>query len=374
MKTMDGMRPSRLLGLAGVLTVGAGLVHAAAAGTHSADATLVRLFAFTALVQVVVGMLVLSRPGRGGATLAAVVNGAPMAAWVMSRTVGIPFVHSLAGREGVGLADLSVTAMELVALALAAASLRARPLTRSIAFSPLWALALVPTLIGMTAPHTHGAGHDEGHAAGHAHGAEGDRADGSHGHRAEATVALATDPIFAGAETSHSTEEELRLAADLILRTRESVRNRFPTEDAVVAAGYTSIGDGFLFSSFEHFVHSGYMNDGFELDPDRIESIVVESTPTGKWVASAMYILEPGRTMHDVPDLAGELTTWHDHQNICWDESGTRIAGFLRDGRCDPQGRFRVTPPMLHVWMRDHQCGPFAGIEGHGASTCSHSH
>jgi hypothetical protein len=30
-------------------------------------------------------------------------------------------------------------------------------------------------------------------------------------------------------------------------------------------------------------------------------------------------------------------------------------------------------PPMLHVWITDHPCGPFAGLEGHGGS-CVQDH
>jgi hypothetical protein len=33
----------------------------------------------------------------------------------------------------------------------------------------------------------------------------------------------------------------------------------------------------------------------------------------------------------------------------------------------------RATAPMLHVWLEDTPCGPFAGIEGHGGS-CDHAH
>ena len=77
--------------------------------------------------------------------------------------------------------------------------------------------------------------------------------------------------------------------------------------------------------------------------------------------------------MADVPDVAGELTVWHDHQNLCWDRSGLRLAGLFLNGRCFPGGTLRATPPMLHVWLGDHPCGPFAGIEGHGGG-CTHGH
>ena len=148
----------------------------------------------------------------------------------------------------------------------------------------------------------------------------------------------------------------------------------FPNEDAVVAAGYKSIGDGRRAGAFEHFVNSAYMTDGRELDPHAIESIVLQRQPDGtKTVASAMYILNQGRTIADAPDIAGTLTSWHDHQNLCWDDNG-HIAGILVGGVCRPGGAFRGTSPMLHVWVEDTPCGPFSGIEGHGGAGCEHTH
>jgi hypothetical protein len=94
-------------------------------------------------------------------------------------------------------------------------------------------------------------------------------------------------------------------------------------------------------------------------------------------LASAMYILPLGRTMADVPDIAGELTTWHDHQNLCWDLLGgnPRVVGITdANGNC-AAGVFVATPPMLHVWLIPHECGPFAGIDGtHGTGCVGHTH
>jgi hypothetical protein len=76
--------------------------------------------------------------------------------------------------------------------------------------------------------------------------------------------------------------------------------------------------------------------------------------------------------MDDVPDIAGELTTWHDHQNLCWE--GVRVVGTTdATGSCQ-RGVFRPTPPMLHVWIAEHPCGPFAGIEGSHGDGCAHGH
>jgi hypothetical protein len=150
----------------------------------------------------------------------------------------------------------------------------------------------------------------------------------------------------------------------------------FPTVDAVVAAGYRSIGDAA--TGFEHFVNWTYFNDGIELDPGRIESIVIKVGPNGeKVVASGMYILNLGRSMADVPDIAGELTTWHNHTNLCWvpnGEGGMRLSGVTdANGNCRV-GQNIVTPPMLHVWLQPQPCGPFAGIEGTHGEACAHSH
>ena len=96
--------------LAAALSIGAGLVHAAAAGTHSGDATLVWLFTTSALAQVLLGVALLSAPSRRLLVAVAGVNGVCVAAWALSRTAGLPLVASLAGREEVGAQDLVVRA------------------------------------------------------------------------------------------------------------------------------------------------------------------------------------------------------------------------------------------------------------------------
>ena len=140
--------------------------------------------------------------------------------------------------------------------------------------------------------------------------------------------------------------------------------------NALVADGFGSIGDAG--TGFEHFVNWPRLSDGIEVDPTKVESIVLQRNPDGTWVlGSGMFILEPNKTMADVPDIAGSLTTWHDHQNLCWE--GTKVVGLLINGTCT-RGTFRPTPPMLHVWMTPQVCGPFAGIEGFGGTCGSHTH
>ncbi|MFN2503926.1 MAG: hypothetical protein ABR540_06815 [Acidimicrobiales bacterium] len=353
------MKSSLVVGVAAAMTAVAGLIHAAAAGTHSGDAALALLFAGAALAQVAVAALLVVHPARRTLLACALLNLGIAAAWGVSRLSGLPLLDDLAQRQPVGLQDLSATVVEVLAAGAAilaavqpGAALRPR-------FSPLLALAALPAVVGMAAPHQHdGPPNGSPNEAGH-HGV---------------AQALVVDPIFSGAETSHVPAEQLDAAKRLITGTRAAVAENLADEAAVVAAGYRSIGDGRAVGTFEHFVNADYLTDGRELDPEHIESVVFENTGAGKRLASAMYILEWGDTMADVPEIAGDLTTWHDHQNLCWDESGTRLAGILLSGQCFPRGTFRATPPMLHVWLEDHECGPFAGIDGHGGACAGHGH
>ena len=162
-----------------------------------------------------------------------------------------------------------------------------------------------------------------------------------------------------------------RGAAQVLLDRTMNALAELPDEQALIDAGYVSIGDGR--TGFEHYVKVEYLDDEYELDADHIESVVLKVEGDTKTVASAMYILTTGKTMADVPDIAGGLTIWHDHQNLCWE--GIRVVGVLGpDGTCR-RGEHRPTAPMIHVWKEPQPCGPFSGIEGtHGDSCAAHGH
>ncbi len=357
--------PTPLLTLAAVSSAGAGLVHAAAAGTHQGDASLVWLFAATAAVQLGWAAWALARPGRRAAVAGVFLGAAAAGAWVLSRTVGLPVTDTLAEVEAVGVQDgVAALLAALGALLAGAAAAGARVPSgsrRSTAVVGVAGVALLAlALPGMAAEHEHTGthAHDHGDEAAPEH----DHADTTvHEHNAEPVVSLADARV---------TEEQRVAAQDLIDRTTDGMA-RFSTVESVSAAGYYSIGDAG--TGFEHFVSPEYMGDGIELDPARIESVVFRVLPDGtRQLGSAMYILNGGSTMDDVPDIAGELTTWHDHQNLCW-EGGRVVAVLDAAGNC-ARGTFRPTAPMLHVWMIPHRCGPFAGIEGAHGAGCEHSH
>jgi hypothetical protein len=82
----QGGRPSGAAVLAAALSVGAGLIHAVAAGAHGGDATMVLLFAACAVAQVAVGAAAVAGKGRAALVSLAAVNLGAAAAWVASRT------------------------------------------------------------------------------------------------------------------------------------------------------------------------------------------------------------------------------------------------------------------------------------------------
>ena len=369
---------------------GAGFIHAAAAGSHTGDRTMSVLFAVAAAVQLGWAAVAIARPGRLVVTAGIVANLGLAAVWLLTRTVGISFVSALSTVDRPGFQDTLAAALAMVAVSTALWSLAADTPPRWMHHSSFATVATV-FVVAITVPAM---------AAGHEHvGSE--VADAELG--ATATTELSAEAVaFVDELDGEAADEEAPDddAADedatdeghahddspitslydprVTPEQREAARRpiddttagmaAFPDLDSVLAAGYISIGDGV--TGFEHFVNIANIVDGAELDPNRIVSIVARVNPDGsKDIVSAMYLMSPRSTMADVPDIAGALTKWHDHQNLCWE--GIRVVARANaDGSC-PRGEFRGTSPMLHVWIEPHPCGPFAGLEGHGGG-CGH--
>ncbi len=382
MRDMEPLRedlsPRPALLVAAVTSGLAGLVHAAAAGSHRDERTLVRLFAIVALAQVGWALVAWGRPHRMRLVLVAgiAINIGCAGAWGLTRVTGLP-IDGLRVAESAGPQDLGAALLALVSVgaAITALVLPATPARRAgtVGRVALVAASLVVgfPLVASAGTHAHVDAHGDTHGAAAgavAHGA------GGHAHAGVGAIA-ATGPVTSLDDPRLSPAQQ-EAAQSLLERTTAAVLTRYPTRQAALAAGYRTIGDGRRPGSFEHLVNSSYLTDGRTLDPTRVESLVLAVGADGtKTVASAMYILESGSTMADVPDIAGELTVWHDHQNLCWKDD--RIAGVVRSGRCVPGGELRATAPMLHVWLTPQTCGPFSGIEGHGQTStesCGHGH
>lgn len=125
-----------------VLSACAGIVHVAAAIPHWADGWMLGLgFLTVGLAQLVIAGLLLRRDGPRVALLAALVlHGAAVAAWTVSRTVGLPVGHP--GPEPTALADLVTVGFEVAAMGFVAWRFRA-PRTFSARHPAAIALAVV---------------------------------------------------------------------------------------------------------------------------------------------------------------------------------------------------------------------------------------
>jgi hypothetical protein len=422
------------LRVAAAASLGAGAIHAAAAGAHAAHIGLARLFIIFAAAQLVAGGLALLRPSRLVAWAVAVVNVAAVGGWALTRVTGISWIDGLQVREAPQFADVVCAGLGALAVAGAIAALligwqhsssagdesgRATLLS-AIPIVAIAALAVPAMLTGGTsahaqnstaaAAHDHGAspsGGDSGAAPAattseHDHSATADSVTTTtldesqpHNHDASGNAVpitttpgeLATDgtavrawprpwdpsqPIDVGGVQGVSTVEEAR-ATQLIQGTLADLP-RYADPAAAEADGYASIGDGATGS--EHYIKSSLIEDGDMLDPAAPESLVYDVEDGTKTLAGAMYIVS-ARPLDDpsLTEYAGPLMTWHEHNNLCWGvgaDGKPKVVGLTdADGNCANGVKAGGENPMVHVWIVPRACGVFSALEGVGEGTAA---
>ena len=401
---------------AGVASIAAGAVHAAAAGIHAEHRQLAQIFVLVAVMQIGVGVWALVRPARIAATGVLIVNALTVGGWLTTRLIGISFIDGLEIREAPQFADTACAALGLVAMTAAAVGVvsPARRFARPAFVIPavmMCALAVWSMMAASTHVHSdHAAGHDGGEAA-HDHGtgtsgeqgvadaaavvdesephahdeapggstpAAEDSADHDHDSTAS-PAALAwprpwdpTEPIDVSGVEGVSAEQERR-AVELIEGTLRELPKYANTADAI-AAGYVSIGDAS--TGTEHYMKRDIINDDALLDPTAPESLVYAVNGAERTLTGAMYLAS--QRPADDPSLtewAGPLMTWHRHDNLCWsvDAQGVaKVVGVIdANGNCTNGVRTGGENPMVHVWIKPHPCGVFAALEGIGAGTAA---
>jgi hypothetical protein len=141
------------------------------------------------------------------------------------------------------------------------------------------------------------------------------------------------------------------MARKIIADTRAAVKaqNR-DTVAGLISQGFFSIGDGITGTT--HYTKVQLRTDQYNVDPQRVEEFAVQN---GRVVA-AMYVLSPGMTMDNVPDIAGSWTMWHSHV-LAWQGNNPNTQAYYK--LFGPYSR--QEPPMFHVWLVPNDCGPFAG-------------
>ncbi len=387
------------LTIAAMTSIGAGVIHAAAAGVHAEHPQVARLFVIGAIAQIGAGLLALARAGRPVAVVVAAVNAVAVSAWLATRMTGISWVDGLEVREAAQFADSACALLGATAVgcALAAAMIGRRRAPTPHLLLPALAIAVltVPAMLsGGTHVHSHttdaagGAIVDESQP--HDHAADGSPAavvDESQPHshpvdtsvtgdNGESAVATASwprpwdpsQPIDVSGVPGVTPEQEAR-ATTLIEESLQDLP-RYADTAAAIADGYTSIGDAGTGS--EHYIKPSLIEDTVFLDPTQPESLVYDVDGASRTLAGAMYIASARPT--DDPsllDFAGPLMQWHNHGNLCWaiGPDGTpRVVGITdANGNCANGVNTGGQNPMVHVWITPHPCGVFAALEGVGA-------
>jgi hypothetical protein len=173
------------------------------------------------------------------------------------------------------------------------------------------------------------------------------------------------------------TPAQVAFAEDLVERT-EAALVRFADVNTLPGLGYQDLRLT-VPGGYEHWWRVPSLTDGHVLDPERPESLVFRRTEDGRReLVAAMYVLEWGTTMADIPtkhaDIAW-LPGWHVHDDeFCVDEKLEYTEPVREDGTCGT-GTPALTPPMVHVWIKENPCGHrFAGIGLGGIECDQHDH
>jgi hypothetical protein len=413
--------------VAGLASLGAGGIHAAAAGVHAENPQLAQLFVVTAILQAGAGVWLLLRPGRVAAMATLAVNLGAVVGWLATRLTGVSWIDGLEAAEAPRFADTACALLGTVAVAAAGAGLlvgsrtahKARLLVPALAVAVLAVPAMVSAGSNVHSHDATDADHSHGEAAGTADGAgPGAASDEAHTHDTideatadEATAEGTTDSVHThptdtsgtgeAAEHSHdstaaasttwprpwdpaagidlsgvegvSAEQEARATA-LVEQTLVDLP-QFADPAVAEAAGYRSIGDAS--TGNEHLINAALVEDGVLLDPSAPESLVYAVADDGSRTLTGAMFIAGARPVDDpsLTDWAGPLMQWHVHDNLCvglGSDGRPAVVGLSDDaGNCARGIRAEGTHPMVHVWITPHQCGVFAALEGAGAGTAA---
>jgi hypothetical protein len=361
-------------------SAGAGAIHLAMLPSHWGESVAEGLgFAIAGWLQLVFAAFVLTRPSRSLLRFGVVLNAAAIAAWIVSRTAGLPFGTHSGHAETAGFIDITCVAFEAV-LIVACAVLLARPrLTARFArtgiavagIAGLGVLALTTAALASPGARNHAA-HSHGDAvAGAAHTHDGaTNAAGGHTH---ATAGAADDKGYSllhNGQHAHSTmihvlDDATQKALDAQIAVTREVARQTPTVADALAAGYRRVGPYFP-GIGAHFMKGdaiaslagpAWNPDGVVDDTDLRNPLMVifdGTNPTSK-VAGFMYY---SNAPYEPTGFIGRNDTWHYHENLClkYSAAGIDIPYGLDNSatkaQCDRVGGMILprSQYMLHVW------------------------
>lgn len=349
--------------LLAALSGAAGVIHLAMVPSHMDVSTVEGVgFAIAGWFQVVAAAVLMTYATRSLLRVVMVANAAFIAAWVVSRTAGLPFGDQAGHAESAGFVDVSTVAIE-AALILAAGVLLARPgLGRGWgrsrlalgAIVPIGVLALATGALASPSARDHATdSHGELAAAGHT-------PDGGHaGQNAKDDKGLSQltngqQHQSGVVKVDKATQEQLDAQ---LARTQELVE-RYPTIADAEAAGYRRAGP-FSPGLGTHYINFGqFLGDGV-MDADGIlkAALIYDGLEPDSPIAGFMYYVM-GDT--EPEGFIGPNDHWHIHTNTCVvfkDDGGIEAPlgadmGTVTQEQCSRYGGtlLGVTGYMAHVW------------------------
>ncbi|MDQ1467432.1 MAG: hypothetical protein QOH10_1847 [Actinomycetota bacterium] len=365
-------------------SAGAGAIHLAMVPAHWAESIPEGLgFAICGWLQLAFAAFVLTRPSRALLRFGIVLNLAAIAAWIVSRTAGLPFGPNSGHAEIAGFVDITCVAFE-GALVVACAVLLVRPLLTArfarggLAFAGIAGLGVLAlTTAALASPgarnhaaHSHG-GAAAGAGAAHTHGSGAGTAAGhTHG-----TPAAADDKGFSllhNGQHAHSTMLHVldaatskALAAQLAV-TREVAR-KTPTVADALKAGYQRVGPYFPGIGAHYMKAIGKPGGGFNATTLNFDGVVDDNDlrnplmvifdgtkPTSKVAGFMYYSMAP----YEPAGFIGRNDTWHFHEQLClkYTPQGIDVPYGLdnsaTEAQCAKVGgiMLKASQYMLHVW------------------------
>lgn len=147
--------------------------------------------------------------------------------------------------------------------------------------------------------------------------------------------------------------DDQQAAANQLWRSTEQATVKYRSLVAARADGYVAFNP--VSQPLVHYVNLAYMQDGRLLDSQHVESLVYLNTLEGPRLVAAMYSLEDPNAAP--PDIAGSLTPWHRHDDLCFTPEGEVVGAAPA---CPPGSATYLTPWMLHVWLVPNRYGAFA--------------
>ncbi len=138
-----------------------------------------------------------------------------------------------------------------------------------------------------------------------------------------------------------------RAAAQRLVASVQTGLVKYTSLSAATAAGYVPATKptGYVV----HYADWAVVRAGDVLDPNRPSSLVYANTVSGPVLLGAMFLgpapCQPG------PDVAGPLTQWHAHANLCLSATHEVVGESNGSGQCAVGTHNTNTYFMMHVWI-----------------------